>query len=439
MTLLVLGINDKTSPLVVREQLLFLSSQQGDAYTSLLQQPAIQGALLLSTCNRSEIYLQSTLRSPAALEEQLEQLLDWWSRYHAVPLALLKEQLYWHTDQAAVAHLMRVAVGLDSVIVGEAQILGQIKQAYHQAQQHQALTPTLVRLFQRVFYTAKQIRRETELGNNAPSVATLTCRLARQQIRSWSTASVLLIGAGETITLVAHQLYKRSVGQLILAVRNPDRATSLACSVKANLITLQSLSQWLPTVDMVISATSSPEPILDNALVAQSLQQRVVTRAPLILWDLAVPRDIAAEVAQLSGVRLYTIDDLQATLLSQQAQRQTALVRAEAMVLRAATEFMGWLISTARTAIIRHFREQSHQRRRRLEQQALAALQQGIAAERVVQQLAYQLTNQLLHQPTKLLQRLIQQPNEQLWQPLQQALDSALPLEKNQGDRILGS
>ncbi len=439
MTLLVLGINDKRSPLVLREQLLFLPSQRAAVYTALLQQPSIQGVLLLSTCNRSEIYLQSTQASPAALEEQVQQLLDWWSHYHAVPLAVLKEQLYWHTDQAAITHLMRVAVGLDSVIVGESQILGQVKQAYHQAQQQQALTPILIRLFQQVFYTAKQTRRETGLGNNAPSVATIACRLARQQISTWSTASVLLIGAGEAMTLVAHQLYKQSVGQLILAARHCERATSLACSVKATLITLHALPQWLPTVDIVISATSSPEPILNSALVDQALQQRAATKAPLLLLDLAVPRDMAAEIAQLSGIRLYTIDDVQATLYSQQAQQQIAIVQAEAVVSRAVVAFMGWLASTSRTVVIRQFREQAHQRRQQLEQQALAALQQGIAAEQVVQQLAYQLTNQLLHQPTKLLQWLIQQPSELLGKPLQQASDNPIPLEKTRADRILDS
>lgn len=439
MTLLVLGINDKTSPLVVRERLLFLPSQRVDAYTSLLQQPAVQGALLLSTCNRSEIYLQSTRLTPSAVEEQVQQLCNWWSHFHAVPLALLKGHLYWHSDQAAIAHLMRVAVGLDSVIVGESQILGQVKQAYHQAQQQQVLTPTLIRLFQRVFYTAKQTRRETGLGNKALSIATIACQLAHQQIRTWSTASVLLIGAGETITLVAQQLYKQPVGQLIMAARSRERAAPLARSVKATLITLQALPQWLPTVDVVISATSSPEPILNRALVAQALQQRAVTRAPLLLLDLAVPRDMAAEITLLPGVQLYTIDDLQATLHSQLAQRQVAVVQAEAMVSRAVVAFMGWLTSTSRTAIIRRFREQSHQRRQQLEQQALAALQQGIAAEQVVQQLAYQLTNQLLHQPTKLLRWLIQQPNELLGQPLQQAFDSPIPLEKKRIDRTFDS
>lgn len=438
MTLLVLGINDKTSPLVVREQLLFLPSQRVSAYASLLQQPAVQGALLLSTCHRNEIYLHSTLISPAALEEQVRQLLEWWSHYHAVPLALLKGH-YWHADQAAIAHLMRVAVGLDSVIIGESQILGQVKHAYHQAQQQQALTPTLIRLFQQVFYTAKQTRRETGLGNNALSVATIACRLAHQKIRAWSTASVLLIGAGDTMSLVAHQLYKQSVGQLIMAARSRERAAPLARSVKATLITLQALPQWLPTVDMVISATSSPEPILDRALVAQALRQRAVTRAPLLLLDLAVPRDMAAEITQLSGIQLYTIDDLQVTQHAQLDQQQAAVMQAEALVIRAAVAFMGWLSSTSRTAIIRRFREQSHQRRQRLEQQALAALQQGIAAEQVVQQLAYQLTNQLLHYPTTLLQWLIQQPNELLWQPLQQGVDNPVPLEKNRVDRTLGS
>jgi glutamyl-tRNA reductase len=428
MTLLVLGINDKLSPLVVREQLLFLPAQRAAAYAALLQQPAVQGALLLSTCQRSEIYLQSTL----PVKEQIEQLIDWWSDHHSVPMALLKGQLYWHADQAAVAHLMRVAVGLDSVIIGERQILGQVKQAYHQAQQQQALTPTLIRLFQRVFYTAKQTRRETGLGSHALSIATVACQLAHQQIRVWSTASVLLMGAGETITLVAHQLYQQSVGRLIIAVRHCERATALARSVKASVIGLQSLSQWLPSVDVVISATNSPEPILDRALIAAALQQRAVTKEPLLLLDLAVPRDMAAEVAQLPGIQLYTIDDLQATLRSQQAQEQALIRQAEAMVGQAAVEFMAWLTSTARMAIICRFREQSHQRRQQLEQQALAALQQGVAAEQVVQQLAYQLTNQLLHQPTKLLQWLIQQPNEQLWQPLQQVLNNPHTLKKTE-------
>ncbi|MFT8258075.1 MAG: glutamyl-tRNA reductase [Candidatus Symbiodolus clandestinus] len=430
MSLLVLGVNAKTAPLTLREQLLFLPEQLPAVYRELLHKPMIQGALLLSTCNRSEIYLESKLTLNQALVEQGHQLLQWWCKRQGVSTTQLQPSFYCYHQKKAFSHLLRVAVGLDSLIVGESQILGQLKQAYQQAQQRQMLTTQLNWLFQQIFRQAKQIRSVSCLGTHAISLATRVCQVVRQQFYQ-KMPVLLLVGAGEMIASVAQQLHKQSLGHLLIAARCPDRARPLAERINAIPIDLQNLTEWLPRVDGVISATGSSLPLLNQSMVATALQQRPIASLPLLLVDLAIPRDMAADIAELPVVKFYTLDQLQ----RQQQQQQAACFQAEDLIESVAIELIQRLQCRQRDAsLISQLRSQGQRQQQRLERQAMVALQRGESAEQVIRQLAYQLTNQLLHQPTQLVRFINQYVGYSLPQ-LQSQIEQLFTSTSNTIDR----
>jgi glutamyl-tRNA reductase len=398
MTLLALGINHKTAPVALRERVTFSPDTLEQALNSLLAQPLVQGGVVLSTCNRTELYL-----SVEQQENLQDQLVAWLCDYHKLSVDEVRKSLYWHHDNDAVSHLMRVASGLDSLVLGEPQILGQVKKAFADSQRGHSLSSELERMFQKSFSVAKRVRTETEIGASAVSVAFAACTLARQIFESLSTVNVLLVGAGETIELAARHLHQHKVKKLMIANRTRERAQALADEVGAEVISLPEIDSRLAEADIIISSTASPLPIIGKGMVERALKQR--RNQPMLLVDIAVPRDVEPEVGKLPNAYLYSVDDLQAIIESNMAQRQAAAVQAETIVVQESSEFMSWLRAQSAVETIRDYRSQAEQVRAELEARAIAALQQGGNAEEVLRDLAHKLTNRLIHAPTKSLQQ----------------------------------
>lgn len=397
MTLLALGINHKTAPVSLRERVSFSPESIHHVLTSLLQQPKVRGAVVLSTCNRTELYLSVEQGSNVC-----EQLVNWLCAYHHLRLEEVNKSIYWHFGREAVSHLMRVASGLDSLVLGEPQILGQVKKAFAESQRAHLLSWQLERLFQKSFSVAKRIRTETEIGASAVSVAFAACTLARQIFESLAELNVLLVGAGETIELVARHLREHNVQSIMIANRTRERAERLANAVGAEVITLSEIGTRLAQADIVISSTASPLPIIGKGMVERALKAR--RNQPMLLVDIAVPRDIEPEAGNLADVYLYSVDDLHAIIQDNLAQRRTAAVQAETIILQESHNFMTWLRSLDAIETIRNYRSQAEQLRAETESKALAAIAQGADVEQVIHELTRKLTNRLIHGPTKSLQ-----------------------------------
>ncbi|EJL82233.1 glutamyl-tRNA reductase [Pantoea sp. BIGb0393] len=415
MTLLALGINHKTAPVALRERVAFTPDTLELALNSLLSQPMVQSGVVLSTCNRTELYL--SVEQQADLQEKL---VRWLCDYHDLREEDVRNSLYWHQDNAAVSHLMRVASGLDSLVLGEPQILGQVKKAFVDSSRDHALSSELERMFQKTFSVAKRVRTETEIGASAVSVAFAACSLARQIFESLSTVNVLLVGAGETIELVARHLREHHVKKLMIANRTRERAQLLADEVGAEVIGLADIETRLADADIIISSTASPLPIIGKGMVERALKAR--RNQPMLLVDIAVPRDVEPEVGKLANAYLYSVDDLQAIIEQNMAQRKAAAVQAESIVVQESGEFMAWLRAQSAVETIREYRSQADEVRAELHERALMALRQGADAEKVLQELAHKLTNRLIHAPTKSLQQAARDGDSERLQILRDSL-----------------
>ncbi|NIF20126.1 MULTISPECIES: glutamyl-tRNA reductase [Pantoea] len=415
MTLLALGINHKTAPVALRERVAFGPESLELALNSLLSQPRVQSGVVLSTCNRTELYL--SVEQQADLREQL---VHWLCEYHQLQEEDVRKSLYWHQDNAAVSHLMRVASGLDSLVLGEPQILGQVKKAFADSQRGHSLNSELERMFQKTFSVAKRVRTETDIGANAVSVAFAACTLARQIFESLSDVNVLLVGAGETIELVARHLREHRVKNLMIANRTRERAELLAEEVGAEVIGLADIDSRLAEADIVISSTASPLPIIGKGMMERALKAR--RNQPMLLVDIAVPRDVEPEVGKLPNAYLYSVDDLQAIIEQNMAQRKAAALQAESIVVQECGEFMAWLRAQGAVDSIREYRTQANDIRAELESRALLALQQGADPQQVLQELAHKLTNRLIHSPTKSLQQAARDGDTERLQILRDSL-----------------
>ena len=401
MTLLALGINHKTAPVSLRERVTFSPDTLDQALNSLLRQPLVQGGVVLSTCNRTELYL-----SVEEQENLKEQLVAWLCDYHQLSEEEVRQSLYWHHDNEAVSHLMRVASGLDSLVLGEPQILGQVKKAFAESQRGHSVSGELERLFQKSFSVAKRVRTETDIGASAVSVAFAACTLARQIFESLADLNVLLVGAGETIELVARHLREHRVKHMMIANRTRERAQALADEVGAEVITLPEIDARLADADIIISSTASLLPIIGKGMVERALKAR--RNQPMLLVDIAVPRDIEPEVGKLSNAYLYSVDDLHSIIQNNLAQRKAAAIQAETIVAQESTNFMAWLRSQGAVEMIRDYRAQADNVRNEMEARALAAIAQGADVQAVIHELAHKLTNRLIHAPTKSLQQAAQ-------------------------------
>jgi glutamyl-tRNA reductase len=393
--LFALGINHKTAPVEVRERLAVNDVQLGEALDSLHSGVKVPEAAILSTCNRTEIYFREN--SP----EGEERVLDWLGGFHGIQRGELEGYLYRHHDTEAVLHTLRVACGLDSMVLGEPQILGQMKSAYQHAHAAGTLGLSLERLFQHAFATAKDVRTSTAIGASAVSVAFAAVSLARQIFGDLKPLTALVIGAGETIELALRHLAGHGIGHVIVANRTVERAHTLGDRFGAEPIPLTALPDYLHRADIVISSTAAPLPILGKGAVERAIRKR--RHRPIFMVDIAVPRDIEPEVAELEDVYLYTVDDLQEVISENMASRQAAAEQAEQIIAARADEFMRWLRARDSVESIRQLREQALAIQQEAVARAELLLRAGRAPEEVIQQLAHSLTNKLMHAPCKTL------------------------------------
>jgi glutamyl-tRNA reductase len=390
MTLLAVGINYNTAPVAVRERLAFPTEILDNTLKNLWNLREISEAAILSTCNRTEFYYQADSDNPSSL-------VNWIADTKQIKPAEFTPYLYSYKDSQSIRHMFRVACGLDSMILGEPQILGQMKTAYHAASQAGTLGRNLSKLFQHTFSAAKKVRTDTAIGSSPVSVAFAAVQLAQQIFDKLSEQTALLIGAGETIELTARHLYQHGIGRIIIANRTYDKAHALAMQFNGYAINLAELPNHLAEADIVVSSTASQLPILGKGRVESAIKIR--KHKPMFMVDLAVPRDIEAEVAQLRDVYLYTVDDLQNTVNQNMDSRRRAAEQAEEIIDTQVEHFLAWLRSQGAQETIRDFRTQAERTRDEALQRAQAQLNSGVAAEEVLQRLAHTLTNKLIHTP----------------------------------------
>jgi glutamyl-tRNA reductase len=391
MSLFALGLNHQTAPLAIRERVVFHVERLREALGELKRGLAREAAIL-STCNRTELYV--ALDEPAAAAQ-------WLARYHRFEPDGLRPYLYTLPSEQAVRHVFRVASGLDSMVLGEPQILGQLKEAARAAESAGTLGTLLHKLFQRSFAVAKEVRSTTRLGAASVSMAAATVRLAARIFPRLADQRVLFIGAGEMIELCATHFAAQSPARLAVANRTLERAEKLARRFNAQPIELRSLAEHLHEFDIVVSCTASSLPILGKGLVERALRTR--RRRPIFMVDLAVPRDIEPEAGELDDVFLYTLDDLGQLVSANLDARRSAVAQAEAIIDTQVGQFMHWMSSRENVPLIRALRSRADDARRAELERALKALARGEEPRQVLDALSQGLVNKLLHAPTQVL------------------------------------
>ncbi len=400
MGIIALGINHKTAPVAVREKVSFDPATMPDVLKQVLETLApVTEVSILSTCNRTEIYC-SYLNEGDQTENQAGQaILSWLSRHHDVDEQVLSESSYIHHDTDAVQHMMRVASGLDSLVLGEPQILGQFKSAFAVSQQAGTTGSELGRLFRQTFTVAKDVRTNTAIGQNPVSVAFAAVSMAKHIFSDFSQSTALLIGAGETIDLVAKHLKDAGIKQIIVANRTLARAQKLAEQFHAEAVLLEDIAQELPRADIVISSTASPLPILGKGTVERAMKKR--RHSPMFMVDIAVPRDIEEEVGDLNDVFLYTVDDLKDIIEENVKSRQDAAKQAEQLIVSGVERFMRELRSLDVVSTVTALRSHVEELRDECLLKARKQLANGDDPAKVLQQFAHTYTNKMLHTPTK--------------------------------------
>lgn len=392
MHLFAFGINHQTAPLSVREQIAFNVDSMEPALRDLVGNSAVKEATILSTCNRTEVYCSTN--SPT-------QVVDWLANYHQLPSADLVPYIYQLPQEQAVKHAFRVASGLDSMVLGEPQILGQMKQAVRQAEQAGTMGFLLHKLFQRTFSVAKDVRTQTEIGANLVSMAAAAVKLAERIFPGIEDQRVLFIGAGEMIELNAVHFAARNPKQITVANRTIERAQALARRINGNAITLNELPDQLAHHDIIVTSTASQLPILGKGMVERALKER--KHRPLFIVDLAVPRDVEKEVSELRDVFLYTVDDLSEVVRDGLDARQGAVKEAEVIIDSGVNDFVHWMESREVVPTIRTIRDHAERQRRAEMEKALRLLAKGESAEKVLESFGNALTNKFLHAPTQTL------------------------------------
>ena len=394
MSLVAIGLNHNTAPVEVRERITFAPERIREALRDLRGDLSVPEATIVSTCNRTEIYCgMEDSRTP--------DLIDWLHHYHHAPNHSFSPFLFTHYDQQAAHHLMRVCSGLDSMILGEPQILGQIKQAYRDAGESGTVGKHLSLLFQSAFNVAKQIRTDTAVGASPVSVAFAAVSLAKQIFGDLHKHTALLIGAGETIELALQHLQTSGIGNVLIANRTLERAEQLAGRYGAQATTLAEIPNVLASADITISSTASQLPILGKGAVEQALKAR--RHRPMAMIDIAVPRDIESQVGQLDDVFLYTVDDLTEIIDQGMQARKEAAKKAESIIDHQAQKFMRKLRGLHADTTIADLRSQAGQLQQETLQQAMAMLQRGEPAEKALQYFSHTFTNKLLHSPSSQL------------------------------------
>jgi glutamyl-tRNA reductase len=407
MQLFAVGINHQSAPVKVRERVAFNGETMPAALRSLVETGPVTEAAILSTCNRTEIYCSTN---------DPQYATTWLAEYHQLERDALKPFLYTLPSEAAARHAFRVAAGLDSMVLGEPQILGQLKQAVRSAETAGTLGSLLHKLFQRTFSIAKKVRSETEIGANSVSMAAAAVALAERLFPSISEQRVLFVGAGEMIDLCAAHFCARKPRMVSFANRTQARGQSLAAQYGGNAMGLADLPERLSDYDIVITCTASQLPIIGKGLLERTLKAR--RRRPVFIVDLAVPRDVESEAAQLDDVFLYTVDDLGEIVKQGREARAGAVHDAEAIISLGVADFMHWVATRELVPTIRALRDQAELARQREVELAIHRLALGDNPKQVIERLSRSITNKLLHAPSHALNHLGEGSREELAQLL---------------------
>ncbi|MQY51467.1 glutamyl-tRNA reductase [Rhodocyclus tenuis] len=392
MALFTFGINHHTAPLSVREQVAFNAEKIDHALADLIRAKPVREAAILSTCNRTELYCATDAPEAAA---------DWLAEYHSIGRHEIQPYLFTYPDRDAVRHAFRVASGLDSMVIGEAQILGQMKDAVRAAEEAGTLGTTLHKLFQHSFSVAKEVRTTTAIGANTVSMSAAAVHLAERIFERIADQRVLFVGAGEMIELCAAHFCAQNPKQVVVANRTVERGQALAERYGGTAIRLDDIADRLSQFDIVVSCTGSPLPIIGLGMVERAIKLR--RHRPMFMIDLAVPRDIEQEAGDLDDVFLYTVDDLAQVVASGIESRKAAVVEAEDIIVARVDNFIQWMQSRDTVPLIRSLRDTAERTRRHEIEHATKMLAKGEDPARVLDQLSQRLMNKFLHAPTQTL------------------------------------
>jgi len=404
MPLQILGLNHNTASVEIRERVVYAGDDVPRALRSLMALEGVDEAVLLSTCNRTEFYIVTSDSGRERLQSwlQVDRELD--------PLCC--DTLFTLQDDQAIRHIFRVACGLDSMVLGEPQILGQLKDAFRHAQQAKTLGPKLSLLFQHTFAVAKKIRTDTEIGASPVSVASAAVNLAGQFFAGFKKHTALLVGAGVTIELVAKHLHKRQIGRLFVANRNVERARDLAHQFGGFALPLSEIEGTLPEADILITSTAASEPIITLQQMKAAIKAR--KHKPIFAVDIAVPRDIEAGVADLNDVYLYTIDDLDKVILEGQGNREAAAVEAHRLLDEEIVRYTNIERSKEVVPVIAALREKTESLCGEVNAQARRRLARGESAEDAVEYATAALMKKILHNPSVRLRKAGEASDQEL-------------------------
>ena len=385
----ILSVNHAKAPIAVRERVAFAPNQLAAELQKLNAVTGVQACVILSTCNRSEIYAIIEDQNP---EEILSNFL---AQTHQISREELDPYLDYFEADHALEHICNVACGLDSLVLGEPQILGQLKDAYHTAKQAESLNKKLEKMFQHAFSTAKKVRTDTQIGSSPVSIAYCAVKLSEKIFADLSEQTVLLIGAGEMIELCAQHLNQKGVKNMIVANRTLENAKKIADQYAAQSISLKQFSTIIHQADIIISSTAASVPIIGKGLIESALKQR--KHRPMFMLDIAVPRDIEPEVSQLDDVYLYTIDDLQQVVSDNIDSRTKEKSLAQEIIAKQTQVFNKWLAVLPSEQLINKYQFSANQIKEAAVLDALKRLKNGADSEQIIKKLADQLTNKILH------------------------------------------
>jgi glutamyl-tRNA reductase len=404
MPLKILGLNHNTAPVEIREQVVFAGDEIAHALQHVRELDGVDEAVLLSTCNRTEFYVMAD-------DAGRKRLQAWLHDAHNLDPSFA-DTLFELDDDEALRHIFRVACGLDSMVLGEPQILGQLKDAYREAQDTGTAGKQLSRLFQHTFSVAKKVRTDTEIGSSPVSVAYAAVTLAQQFFSDFAKHTALLVGAGVTVELVAKHLKRKNIGRLFVANRNFERARGLATQFGGFALPLSELEGTLPEADILISSTASPEAVVTLAQVEAAIKAR--RRKPMFSVDIAVPRDIEAEVSNLRDVYLYTIDDLNKVVIEGQGNREAAALDANRILDDEISRYLSIERAKQVAPLITALRENANLLRADVLAQAQRRIAQGADSSEVLEYATAALMKKMLHSPSVRLREAGEASDEEL-------------------------
>ncbi|ARB92221.1 glutamyl-tRNA reductase [Legionella longbeachae] len=404
MVFVACGLNHKTAPINVREKVAMTPAAQDSLLNSLFNLPGVNEAAILSTCNRTEIYCDT---------HDPQVLAHWLAQEHQLSYELLSPFLYLYKGHEGIKHTLRVASGLDSMMIGEPQILGQMKQAYQHACNLGTIKTELRSIFEYIFSASKRVRTRSGIGTNPVSVAYAAVQLIGQLFTDYKSLNVFLIGSGETASLVAKYLHQQGVHHFMVASRTQENAAKLAKTFNGKTIPISDIAQHLSQADVIVSATTCPIPFINKDLVKQALNQR--NHAPMFFLDLAVPRDIDANVKEIEQVHLYNIDDLQTMIEKGIEERRLAALHAEQLVDDELNNYIRKHRSLKAKKVICDYRNQMYDLAQKELQRALKKLSAGQCQQLVLNEFSERLVNKLTHNPTAGLRQIAKDGREDLF------------------------